>query len=280
MAIKEIRREWSACQLGYVCEFMLHTEADVKDLPICCVGSVAHVSETNTDYVCTGKRWVPREAKTVVILPETAVPIVGDENPVTEQFTASLVEGDKYTFTYNSAAYECVAQPFDLDGVACTALGNLGAITGGKDTGEPFVFMELPPAVAAELGAAAMLVPLDGAESVTISITAKTELVNESENAGSAGGGAGTGGGVFYIANTTSIVQPAYADAALTTVLSYEQGKEIMQRPYVVFTTVDGMLGVMMPPLAGFFDDAKTATIVLQSNGGMMPIQLTFSDTP
>lgn len=194
MAIKEIRREWSACQLGYVCEFMLHTEADVKDLPICCVGSVAHVSETNRDFVCNGKRWLPREGETIVILPETTV--TPDEErlaPITEPLLTSLVAGNEYTVTYNGAEYLCKAQNAE----AYVMLGNVGADTGGVDTGEPFMFGALSPEEAAQMGFYAMLFAFDGAETVTLSITAKTELVNESENAG--GAGSGGGGGVMMI---------------------------------------------------------------------------------
>lgn len=57
MAIKEIKREWSPEQLGYVKTFLLHTEADVKGLPSCCVGSSATVSETDNEYICTPDGW-------------------------------------------------------------------------------------------------------------------------------------------------------------------------------------------------------------------------------
>lgn len=62
MAIKEVRREWDECQLDYVKEFILHTEADVADLPECCVGSTAIVGETGNVYVSgKGKAWKKRE---------------------------------------------------------------------------------------------------------------------------------------------------------------------------------------------------------------------------
>jgi len=58
MAIKEIRREWSPCHCGYVKTFLCHSEADVTDLPQCCEGSKAIVSETDNEYICTGNGWV------------------------------------------------------------------------------------------------------------------------------------------------------------------------------------------------------------------------------
>lgn len=62
MAIKEIRREWSPCQLDYVKEFLLHSEADVKNLPACCVGSKARVSETGNVYTCSASgEWAVKD---------------------------------------------------------------------------------------------------------------------------------------------------------------------------------------------------------------------------
>lgn len=58
MAIKEIKREWSPCQLGYVKEFLLHTEEDLKNMPRCSVGSKATVSETDNEYVKTVDGWM------------------------------------------------------------------------------------------------------------------------------------------------------------------------------------------------------------------------------
>ena len=62
MAIKEVRREWDECQLDYVKEFALHNEADVANLPKCCIGSTAIVAATNNVYVCgKGQEWKLRE---------------------------------------------------------------------------------------------------------------------------------------------------------------------------------------------------------------------------
>lgn len=62
MAIREMEREWNACQLDFVKRFLLHYESDVKDLPICCVGSIAEVAETGNVYVLSSdKTWVLRD---------------------------------------------------------------------------------------------------------------------------------------------------------------------------------------------------------------------------
>lgn len=71
MAIKEIKREWSPEQLDYVKHYLLHTEADVKDLPKCCIGSRATVGETDHEYVCAESGWVREEFKELAtICPE------------------------------------------------------------------------------------------------------------------------------------------------------------------------------------------------------------------
>lgn len=57
MAIYEAEREWSPEQLGYVRRFLLHSEADVKDLPVCCVGSRAMVCDTDNEYIYTVNGW-------------------------------------------------------------------------------------------------------------------------------------------------------------------------------------------------------------------------------
>lgn len=57
MAIKEIKREWSPCQLGYVKTFLLHTEEDMNHMPPCSVGSMATVTETDNEYVKTNDGW-------------------------------------------------------------------------------------------------------------------------------------------------------------------------------------------------------------------------------
>lgn len=277
MAIKEIRREWSACQLGYVCEFMLHTEADVKDLPICCVGSVAHVSETNTDYVCNGKRWLPREGETVVILPETTVtPDEAGESAIMEPLLSPLVDGNEYTVTYNGAKYLCKAQNVGEFFV----LGNVGADTGGVDTGEPFQFGALSLEAAAQMGFYAMLIAIDGAETVTISITAKTELVNESENAG--GGGAGAGG-VFPIVITpdvnsmeqmdeTSMRFKATADKTLSECLeAFEAGYVLQCRESVVSGGDAGKTTII--PLTTY-DGEHGLTFMLALGGMLFQIEI------
>lgn len=73
MAIKEVKREWSPSQLAYVKEFLLHWESDVKDLPACCTGSKAKVSETGNEYICgAAGEWALKVGEDVADVPGAA----------------------------------------------------------------------------------------------------------------------------------------------------------------------------------------------------------------
>lgn len=82
-----------------------------------------------------------------------------------------LVAGQKYTVTWNGVEYVSTAQPFDGEGVPMVVLGDLSGLPGGGvSTGEPFLIVEVPPEIAAEMGASGMVQPLDGSTSVTVVI--------------------------------------------------------------------------------------------------------------
>lgn len=97
--------------------------------------------------------------------------------------------------------------------------------------------------------------------------------------------GSGGGGGVIYIENADSLINPAYSDETLTTKFSYEQVKEIIQKPYIVCAVVEGaFMGSFTPSAAIPDDEGKVlqAMLVGSVNGdiGIMPMTFTFSDTP
>lgn len=76
--------------------------------------------------------------------------------------------GKNYTVKYNGVEYSCVAMDGSEVGESGDIyLGNTGAMTGGTDSGEPFIFVE-----AIGTGVC-ILIMLDGATSVTISIKGK-----------------------------------------------------------------------------------------------------------
>lgn len=111
-----------------------------------------------------------------IVLPETSVDIDPDngEGYIIDPF--ELVVGQTYIVNYNGTNYECVCGTFDLEGISCFSLGNLGAMTGGEDTGEPFIIIGFPDALAAEMGAAGVLYGMDGITPATLSIKGIAEV--------------------------------------------------------------------------------------------------------
>lgn len=103
------------------------------------------------------------------ILPETTVEVVDmREVLITDAF--ELTVGNTYTVNWSGTNYECVAQYFDMDGIATVVLGDIGGVTGGTSTGEPFIIVAYPAEIVAEAGAYGMVMALDGSTSVTLSI--------------------------------------------------------------------------------------------------------------
>lgn len=81
-----------------------------------------------------------------------------------------LIAGQEYTVTWNGAEYVCTAQDAIIEGTPAVTLGDIGLMMGGASTGEPFIIVEFPPAVAAEMGASVMVWPIDGSTSVALVI--------------------------------------------------------------------------------------------------------------
>lgn len=111
---------------------------------------------------------------TTVILPETEAVYSEDEGQflIASGVDSSMFTvGEKYTINYNGTDYECEAIDMSALGAPGIYFGNVGAMTGGNDTGEPFVLGILPLEVQPDMGAAAMVMALDGAESVRLSIS-------------------------------------------------------------------------------------------------------------
>lgn len=108
----------------------------------------------------------------VVILPETEL-IQTDENMF--GYTDAIIGvniGETYTINYNGVPYECTALPFDMQGMAFTALGNNGFITSGEpDDSYPFVVLLVPQEAVEMLGMGMIVQVLDAPTSVTLSIS-------------------------------------------------------------------------------------------------------------
>ena len=114
------------------------------------------------------------------ILPETSY-AVDDSAEMTFIMGAplALVIGQEYTVNWNGTEYTCTAIDSSAVGeVGGYVLGNIGTMTGGEDTGEPFVLI-IPGAdiEVTQSGVAAAVIPLDGTSEGTVAIFGMTEVV-------------------------------------------------------------------------------------------------------
>ena len=113
------------------------------------------------------------ETGMVDILPEAVYEIDPDSGSYEGVADVPLTVGKTYTVKYNGVDYPCVCSTMDLGGVTAYALGNLSAMMGEGDTGEPFVFLAIPDA--GSFG----LYPLDGSAFVTLSIRGEIKVVHK-----------------------------------------------------------------------------------------------------
>lgn len=95
-----------------------------------------------------------------------------------------LYAGEEYTVLWKDTEYKCVCiEMSDDSGKVTQILGNLGALTGGESTGEPFVMLITPHVEEPERELyTAIILPLDGYDSeevFTIKITGLTRVVHE-----------------------------------------------------------------------------------------------------
>lgn len=118
-----------------------------------------------------------------VILPETQATFLENSTFAIQNAIDGVTAGEKYTVGYNGVEYETVAVEHTEDGITVAVLGNLSAGPGGADTGEPFAMIVLNADFAAGMGFGAMIMPLDGATSVTVSITSgSAETIHKLDN--------------------------------------------------------------------------------------------------
>ena len=116
------------------------------------------------------------ETKTVEILPETEMIEDGGQFALLGALL-SFIEGSIYTIKYNGVEYECEASLVQQDGLTAVVLGDLGVLS-GEPTGEvPFIMMS--GEYTAQMGLSCVVMPLDGAESVTISIVGDSPVTHK-----------------------------------------------------------------------------------------------------
>lgn len=95
---------------------------------------------------------------------------------ITQPFV--LMEGGKYTVTWNGTAYECTGRMFDDGEAPMVVLGNLDLMLGTGATEEPFMIAAAPPEYAQQ-GMYGVAMSFLGETEVTISLEGDVEEVHE-----------------------------------------------------------------------------------------------------
>lgn len=132
------------------------------------VGEATTYKKVSFDYLPEGVGGV----ESGYVLPEKTYESDGERFAITTPFT--LTVGNNYTVSWNGAEYKCVAQSMDTgEGYSMTTLGNIGLMTGGADTGEPFIIAPTPEGAGDGEVMGAVYI-LDGSTSVTLSISGET----------------------------------------------------------------------------------------------------------
>ena len=103
------------------------------------------------------------------ILPETKVLEV--EGTLVVMAVPTLVDGNTYTVTWNGVDYTCVAHTTE----GLTVVGDIGAMTGGESTGEPFV---IAPMIRQGF---TMVASFNGETDITLSIRGEVKEVTQLE---------------------------------------------------------------------------------------------------
>lgn len=116
-----------------------------------------------------------------LILPACQPAFIEDEQCFMLPDPISVPAGTVCTVNWNGTDYVTVAHDVsNYTGTSSVAMGSLdlawpdGGFTGN---GEPFVIVAFDPSVAAELGVGALILPVDGATELTVSISGNVETV-------------------------------------------------------------------------------------------------------
>ena len=129
----------------------------------------------------------------------------------------------------------------------------------------------------------------DPGQSKTISITKNSTTIKTIDPKYLPSGSGG--GGVIYAdlelimqgsESSVPVAVPAYADAALASQLTYEQGKNTVYQPHVIAACDGGVIAATFTPILTQPDDESKAVSIVIANpalNGMTTYGLVFSDT-
>lgn len=204
----------------------------------------------------------------VEILPETALTDGEDEDSdgvldffyITQPLNETMVTGETYTVSYNGAAYDCVVTEINGE----QGLGNIGFAMGTGDTGEPFVIAFVNDAETNAAGIYGMVIPLDGATSVTLSITqGSLHTIDEKWLPASAREKLKVYAQEDAYTENAFVSPHAYKDAACTTMYTYNELKEAGLQGFTLFVKHYKFGGYMeCAPMAVYPIDASRSIAI------------------
>lgn len=114
------------------------------------------------------------------ILPETALTFNADLEGFVLTEPLSLEIGKTYTVNWNGVLYESECRSVTAQGSTATVLGDISTLVGDTSTGEPYGIVLAPPEqVEAMGGIYAMIMALDGSETITLSIAFNGEVTKK-----------------------------------------------------------------------------------------------------
>ena len=105
-----------------------------------------------------------------MVLPATTVELDPDSGDGVIVDAVPIETGKTYAVNWNGTEYNCTAEGFVAGGAVAPTIGNLGVMTGGAESGEPFIIAALPAEFAANAGYCVTVIGLDGSPSATVSI--------------------------------------------------------------------------------------------------------------
>lgn len=114
------------------------------------------------------------------VLPEYKTAYNEDDVQFLINKSVEVEAGKEYIVNWNGVTYQCIAKQFDLEGVSCCVLGDVGAMIGEVSTGEPFCILVIPIYAIEAVGFGVAGMPLDGSTDITLSIA--TEEVKKLDN--------------------------------------------------------------------------------------------------
>lgn len=138
---------------------------------------MAQNDETQPDFVKNRTHW--KEEGVTEILPETTLDVY--DGTVVIPGDLALKADTEYTVVWNGTTYVRTARSASLNGVPIIAVGNIDALAGTGDTGEPFA-IAYGDVFASIIGTPNLGIDFDGSETATLSITADATIYHKLDN--------------------------------------------------------------------------------------------------